>query len=220
MTSAIFKTQLSAYIRRGRASELLEFLATLNNAHHRAASRALAEASVWVDVGDFWHFAAVLVAANSRAYLGTMLKAANALELNAPTTEFAAACSTDIDRRKVLEALLPKAISPESVNKLLQHFSLSGEQTIEILLLRTGTPAAYFVLFNRLRQHEDNPELLRRFGIELIRKGDKRSFNLASILQSYFGLAPLPGTFSLTLNPYELSRLETSYDKFRTIVNK
>ena len=46
------------------------------------------------------------------------------------------------------------------------------------------------------------------------------AFNMASILAAYFGLGQLPGTFSLTLSPYELSRLDASYEPFRKLLLK
>lgn len=220
MTNSILKTQLTAYVRQGRAEELCTYLSSLRNAHFRTASICLADASVWADAADFWAVASALVATNNRAYLGTVLKAALATAHHVPSAEFAAACSTDIDRKKVLVALLPKAATPAEVNALLRLFAMENDTAVEGLLFRSGTSASYFVLFNMLKHYEDQPDYLRRFGIELIRKGDKRSFNLACIIKEYFGLPELPGTFSLSLQPYELSRLDVSFDTFLTIINR
>ncbi len=60
-------------------------------------------------------------------------------------------------------------------------------------------------------------QALREYSIILMRKGDHLSFNLAGIIQSYFGLNALPGTFSLRLETYELNRLET-YEGFQKII--
>ena len=83
---------------------------------------------------------------------------------------------------------------------------------------RVGTPACYFLLFRALKQMDADLSYLRRIAVELIRKGDKTSFNLAAILQRYFDLGTLPGTFSLQMPPYELSRLDQSYDNFLKIL--
>lgn len=225
MTPSVLKAQLAVFIRGGKSEALRDYLLTLRTADFRLAGTVLADKTLWEmlntesAVADFWTFAAVLVAADSRAFLGTMLKAAIALRLNAPTPAFAVACTTAIDCRKVLEALVPTAATPMEVNALLQAFA-SEESVNEAVLFKVGTAPAYFVLFNLLKQHEDDAPYLRRFGIELIRKGDKRSFNLACIIKEYFGLPELPGTFSLSLQPYELSRLDTSYDTFLTIINR
>ena len=45
-----------------------------------------------------------------------------------------------------------------------------------------------------------------------------RSFNLACIVHHYFGLNDLPGTFSLRLENYELSRLDGNYEQFCKIL--
>lgn len=235
MTPSVLKAQLAVFIRKGKAEALRDYLLSLRNADFRLAGAVLAEKALWGEslqgadiAADFWKMAAVLVAANSRAFLGTMLKAAAALGLTTPTETFAEVCTTAVDCRKALEALLPYALDPAAVNALLLQFR--AEETpeekagaaiwVETLLFKVGTAPAYFVLFNLLKQHEDDAAYLRRFGVELIRKGDKRSFNLASIVKEYFGLPALPGTFSLSLKPYELSRLDTNYSTFLTILNR
>lgn len=218
MTQSVLKAQLAVFIRAGKTEALRDYLLTLRNADFRLSGTVLTDKTLWADA-DFWDFATVLVAANSRAFLGTMLKAAIACSQVCPTTEFAAVCLTDIDKRKVLETLMPQTVTPTEINDLFVRFHV--EDTIrEMMLFKAGTAAAYFVLFNHLKQHEDDLAHLRRFGVELIRKGDKRSFNLACILKEYFGLPELPGTFSLSLQPYELSRLDTSFDTFLTIINR
>lgn len=220
MTQSFYITQLGNYIRQGKAQEMCDYLSTLRATSLRTASQALGSGDLWRNAADFWHFASVLVSADNRAYLGTMLKAATASGHLVPTAEFAKACTTEIDRKKVLEALLPFCKGPEEASSLLHFFPLENATATELLLFRTGTSTAYFLLFNRLKAYEDNPQLLRRYGVELIRKGDKRSFNLACIVKEYFALPDLPGTFSLSLQPYELSRLDKSYEAFVNILIK
>lgn len=218
MTPSVLKSQLLVLIRAGKTEALRDYLQTLRTADFRLAGVVLTDKDLWADA-DFWTFAATLVAANSRAFLGTMLKAAAAQGLTMPTEAFIAACTTAIDRRKALEALLPVAPDAERVHALLQAFP-AEDTTREAVLFKAATPPAYFVLFNLLKQQEDQPDYLRRYGIELIRKGDKASFNLACIIKEYFALPELPGTFSLSLPPYELSRLDTSYDSFKRILQR
>lgn len=220
MTPSFYNSQLLVFVRQGNAEGMRDYLSTLRNTNFRMASTVLADAALWKGCQDFWHFAAVLVAANNRAYLGTMLKAAAVISAPLPTPEFAASCTTDIDRKKVLESLLTTVRQPADVNQLIHDFPINAPGVTEGILFRVGTSVCYFVLFNLLKQYEDRPDYLRRYGIELIRKGDKRSFNLACVIKEYFGLAELPGTFSLSLQPYELSRLDTSYDTFLTILTK
>ena len=221
MTNSVLKAQLAVFIRTGKAEALRDYLLSLRNADFRLAGTVLTDKDLWTDA-DIWHFAATLVAANNRAFLGTMLKAAAALVLTTPSPAFADACTTEVDRRRALESLLPRVASPAEIHELLRLFYAADAPaaTVEPLLFNAGTAPAYFVLFNLLKQHEDDVAYLRRYGIELIRKGDKRSFNLACIIKEYFALPELPGTFSLALQPYELSRLDTSFDTFLTIINR
>lgn len=226
MTPSILKTQIAVFIRQEKAESLRDYLASLRNADFRLAGQILADRQLWEHLPEatantmFWHFAAVLVAANNRAYLGTMLKAATATKSLMPTVEFATTCTTDIDKKKVLEALLPTQNTPSDVNAMLQMFGFDSAAATENILFKIGTPVCYFILFNLLKQYEDRHDYLRRICIELIRKGDKYSFNLACIIKEYFGLAELPGTFSLSLQPYELSRLDANYDTFLSIIRK
>lgn len=226
MTPSILKAQIALYVRQGKSEALRDYLASLRNADFRLAGQILAEKQLWEHLPEtnadtmFWHFSAVLVAANNRAYLGTMLKAAIANQNTTPTLEFSTTCTTDIDKKKVLEALLPIQKTPAEVNVMLQMFSFDSPAATENLLFKIGTPVCYFVLFNLLKQYEDRHDYLRRICIELIRKGDKYSFNLACIIKEYFGLAELPSTFSLSLQPYELSRLDANYDTFLSIIRK
>jgi hypothetical protein len=66
-----------------------------------------------------------------------------------------------------------------------------------------------------MKTMEEDASLLRSTCLALMKRGDARAFRLASLCVSYFGLEAIPGTFSLTLQPYELSRLDQSYDTFK-----
>lgn len=220
MIISALRIHLSAAVHGGSPETLLQTLKALRTADFRQSGNVLADPAFWQGI-DFWTFATALVQADSRAYLGTMLKAAVRVGQGTATDAFAEACTTIIDRRKALDALLPLAETPEEVTDLLTRFratSADPDLQPEPLLLRCVTPAASFVLFQHLRAIEDSPDLLRRYGVALIRRGDRLAFNLASILQAYFDLAPLPGTFSLHLEPFEFSRLDTSYDTFHKII--
>lgn len=227
--TAQLRSRLAAFIVARSAEELRDHLRSLRNAEHRAASVILAEASTWKELteAEFWQFFLVLTKDNAKAYLGTLLKAVVALNRRAPMqfdheclTEFAERVASDIDRRKTLDALLPLLSSTTEIERLLALFDLrSSEERIRAgFLFRAGTPSSYFLLFRILQRWEDEPQTLRRFAIELIRRGDKTSFNMACIVREYFNLDALPGTFSLNLPPYELSRLDTHFEAFSKIL--
>ncbi len=219
--------KISGFIQAGKAEELRDYLAALRNADFRVAGRLLGEKAMWAEVSEseFWRMASVLVVANNRAYLGTMLKACQVLKCSCQVPEFAvfaSACITDIDKKKALEVLLPMQTTPNEVARMLSLFGLNevAQNVRANLLFHTGTAPAYFLLFKELQQYEDQPAFLRRYAVELIRKGDKLSFNLASILQQFFALEALPGSFSLSIPTYELSRLTDAYDSFKKILTR
>lgn len=227
--TAHLRSQISAFVSARQAEALRDYLRTLRNSDFRAAGIVMSEAKCWeqLDEAEFWHFFLILNVDNTRAYLGTLLKATVARhKVQSLTFEgedfgrFATETATDIDRRKALEALLPLLSAPEAVEQMLQRFLLSQETPVTraLCLLRISSPATLFLLFRTLKEVDDDPNLIRRFAVELIRRGDKQAYNMACILRDYFDLEALPGTFSLQLAPYELSRLDTNFDYFFKIL--
>jgi hypothetical protein len=69
-----------------------------------------------------------------------------------------------------------------------------------------------------LRRAADNQPLLRAACLAIMKKNDDMSFNMASLLRSYFDLNDIKSTFSLQIEPYELSYIEQSYDNFEHIL--
>lgn len=160
-----------------------------------------------------------------KAYLGTFLKAAAKLHAKALLNlkderlhQFSAGCS-DIDCRKILDSLLPVTSRREDADILLDEFAKDTEFRLNALQ-RAETDLCYFLLFQNLRQEEENKDLIRHHYIVLLKKDNKRAYNMASIMRHYFDLQDLPGQFSLKLQNYELSRLEISYETFTKTLNQ
>ncbi|MBR1732553.1 MAG: hypothetical protein IJ729_02275 [Alloprevotella sp.] len=217
--------RLQYFTAAGDAEGLLACLRSLSNTDFRTAGYLLAETLLPALAGaDFWKFFLNLVPADPKAYLGTFLKAAVSLyrcgdlSLDAPQLETFAAKASTIDGRKILETLLPVVAAPHEVNRLLALYCEDRPQARIAFLLRTATAPCYYELFRNFRQLDHLPELLRRYCLQLMSRGDKLSFNLASITQAYFGLPGLPGTFSLRLEHYQLSRLDENFESFRKIL--
>ena len=173
----------------------------------------------------FWEYFLAIVPTNPKAYLGTFLKGAVALYQRGQLSLTSEALQnysqkeiSAIDCRKVLEAFLPIARHHEEIAYLLKLFTSDVQQRLSLLLHITSLPAAY-ALFQEMKTQEEDMDLLRNTCLALMKRGDSRAFRLASICASYFGIEDIPGTFSLTLQPYELSRLDQSYDTFKTCFN-
>lgn len=177
---------------------------------------------------DFWPAFLSTVPRCSRAYLGSFLREAvrlyQANRLSLPEEVLSAyahrADTTAIDRRKLLDALLPAARTPEEVELLVRLFVAEGdsEETVLLRLIRIGTLPCFYVLFQRLRLIEGDTLIHRRCVMWLINHAGAMQFNLAALLTHYFGLENVPARFSLRLKPYELFRVETSYARFRELV--
>ena len=110
--------------------------------------------------------------------------------------------------------ILPLLSSPVDVERLLLQCGLQEYvDWIPYLLQVQSMPCAYLLL-KALRYVESDRALLIRTCHFLMKRGDSQSFNLASLLRLSFGLEEVRGTFSLSLEPYQLSRVEQNYDAF------
>ena len=69
-----------------------------------------------------------------------------------------------------------------------------------------------------MRQVEHDRDLLARCCRVLMKRGDALSFNLASVAKVYFDLPQVKGTFSLSLSPFQLGWLETSFENFKKVM--
>ena len=96
--------------------------------------------------------------------------------------------------------------------------------------MQTDTPVAAFVLLRSLRFEEHDREYLTSVCRQLVRRAatlshsanrtDSLGFNLASLFRTYFDLPDIRGTFSLTIQPYELSRLDTDFEVFQRLITR
>lgn len=211
--------------------QLLAYLAEMSNAQFRNASRVLGERLLpSVDNDVFWPLFRALFLSDRKAYLGTLLKAL-ALRLSPRgaevstsileesgiwTSEFVSVCHdlTDTDRKKVLLYLLPLFASPSDVERLFLQCGLKEGSSWIPFLLQVQSKPCYFLLLKALRYVEHDKPLLIRTCHFLMKRGDGLSFSMASLLRLSFGLEEVRGTFSLSLEPYQLARVEQSYEAF------
>lgn len=201
---------------------LTAYLDSLSNAHFRTAGYILGETIMpGLDANAFWYLFTLLYNYNAKAFLVTGAKAASGRvgELRQPAAValWQAFARNRIDATKALQVLLPVLDEDVETVRFLLNEMLGGDYEQQIaVLLRVQTPAAAYNLFLAMRHLELDRALLIRTTCFLIKKGDALSFNLASLFKEYFGLYEVKGTFSLSLKPFELARLETSYEAFRS----
>lgn len=204
---------------------LLALLQSLSHSEFRHASHQLAEHILPAHPDNFWSIFYHVVPTSPKAYLGTFLRAARAVVTRLPASlfhpllaEYATQSANQKDKQKCLEALLPLAQNVEQSEYVLKLFASATPSATAMSLYRVGTPLSYYHLFRYLRTIDDDVDTLRRYAIALIKRGDTISFNLACIIQHYFGLQRLPATFSLHLHSYQLAKLEESYEGFISVL--
>lgn len=230
----VIHTRLLALCQQADSSELLDYLDSLSHASFRTAGYILGERVLpQVTLDRFWSLFYVLLVYHAKAFLMTLLKSVlirqqmrcESMEtfLNHPgflvVSNYLNSNDKTVDKKKILQTLLPVVERPEQGEFLLKRLQVTAsEARLEVLLRPTGLCAA-FLLFQTLRKLEHERSLLVRCCVFLMKRGDALSFNLVSLLKSYFDLPEVKGCFSLHLNPYELSRLESSYEVFEKVMS-
>ncbi len=222
------RNRLAAFTTQGDAEGLLACLKSLSNMEFRTAGFLLAEdllpdlAAEGEDATKtFWHFFSVIVPSQPKAFLGTFLKAAASLygkgSLRLDDERFAAFAGTQatpIDRRKMLDTLLPIVRTVAETDRLLHLLVEDDAKTRATWLIKSGTDVGFYRLFHILKTLDEDRPFLCHCCVLLVRRGDRLSCNMASILHEYFGLDELPATFSFQLRPYQLGRLDDSFESF------
>jgi len=217
--------RLRTLLAAGDSDALLHALGELSNAEFRTAGYLLGEVLLPELAPDrFEDFFFAVVPTNPKAFLGTFLKAAaslyaaGALRPEVARWQTYAAGASQIDRKKILECLLPLCKAPQEAQTLLALFALEREDANLLLLIGAATLPALYVLFLRLRTLEHDKALLRHYCIVLMQKGGDLNFRMAAFLQAYFDVGPLPGTLSRHIEPYHLARFEGGYDSFKKML--
>lgn len=213
------ESRLTTFLQANDAIGLYNYLLQLSNAEFRTAGFLLGDKLLSsLSRESYWHCFITIVPKNSKAFLGTFLKALpNHFALALKEIEEYAQVASPIDKNKLLVTLLPTLSDPQEIEWILNLYYDEDSRKRVKLLLKFNTLPIYYCIFQSLRKMDHQIQALREYSILLMRKGDHLSFNLAGIIQSYFGLNALPGTFSLRLETYELNRLET-YEGFQKII--
>jgi hypothetical protein len=223
--------RLRALFEAGDWEALKSYLTGLSNAHFRTAGYLIGERLMPQTSEDvFWEVMRELILWQPKAFTVTLGKAAQlrlqqgSLSFNdtgfKQLSEALATPKRTLDRQKLLLLWLPVISDPQKMESLLQDFGIDQPRRQVEFLLRTDNLAASFLLLRALRFEEHDREYLTTVCRQVMRRGDSLSFNLASLLRTYFDLPDIRGTFSLTLQHYELSRLDTDFEVFKRIVTK
>lgn len=200
---------------------LVRLLSSFSRSEQRTAGYMLGE-RLLLDCPDelYWQMTEALVGYDSKAYLITLMKTfllrlsrGTALLSDVPFGRLAAGFN-EVERQKVALLLLPELEQPKQVEQLFQLLRLANGREQLVYLIRVDTLPCLFLLLRSLRYVEHDRAEVLKVARQLMKRGSGSSFNLASIVKVAFGLDELSGTFSLRLQPYQIARLEQSYEAF------
>lgn len=219
--SKSLELHLLPVVQAGDAEGLVRLLDSFSRSEQRTAGYMLGERLLLDCPPDvYWKMTEALVRYDSRAYLITLMKTF-LVRLKRGTSGFSdaafkrlAASFNDVERQKVALLILPALAHPEQAEQLFRLLNISKGREQMVYLVRIDTLPCLFLLLRSLRYIEHDREEVLKVARQLIKRGTGASFNLASIIKVAFGLDELSGTFSLRLQPYQIARLEQSYDAF------
>ena len=221
---------ITSFAREKNWQGLASYFSGLSNTDFRTACNMMANDLMpqWEE-NDYWDCFMVLFNSNPKAWLVTMLKAAvkkyNEGTLSFSGDTFKRLCRSirqenrKIDESKLLRNILPILKMPEEIETIFSFLQLE-DKTAARYLTDCDTMPCYFVLFQKMRRMDNSPEYLSLLCAELLRKGGDKAFNFVSMIKNYFDLSAVKGVFSLKINPYELSRLDSSFELFCQMLNK
>ncbi len=219
--SKTLEQKLLPPLQTGDEEGLVRLLDSLSRSEQRTAGYMLGERLLADCPADlYWQMTEALVRRESKAYLITLMKTflmrlknGSASLTDAPFVKLAASFN-DVERQKVALLLLPALDDPEQVEQLFSAMQIAKGREQMVYLVRVDTLPCLFHLLRSLRYIEHDRMEVLQVARQLMKRGTGRSFNLASIIKVAFGLEELTGTFSLRLQPYQIARLEQSYEAF------
>lgn len=115
---------------------------------------------------------------------------------------------------KLLRMAIPLLHSYSQIDEFLSVFHEDNTLAVLQVLMAENTHHAYYAMFELLKRHADDHELVKQTCLGLIKKNTDLSFNMASIVRCYFGINDIRSTFSLQIEPFELNYIDKSYDNF------
>ena len=219
--SKTIENHLLPFVQMGDAEGLIGLLESFSRSELRTAGYILGERLLLECPNHiFWQFTEMLVAYESKAYLILFMKTflVRMERGTAGLTDAAfarlAASFNDIERQKVALLILPVLTTPKLVEQLFSAMGIAKGREQMVYLVRVDTLPCMFLLFSSLRYIEHDHAEVLKVALQLMKRGTGRDFNLASILKVAFGLEELRGTFSLRLQPFQIARIEQSYEAF------
>lgn len=226
----IINTKLQAFAKASQWLEMLDYLRGLSNSGFRVASYLLAERVLPdLDHQRFWDCFKVVVTTSPKAFLVTFLKAAvtgyKKEILAFSGDEFLSFAhqsqekETSVDRQKTLLLILSEMRTYQEVEEVLEAFcGTHSNLKMHYLVSSQESKPCYFAMFRLMRMDDLDHDEITKYLRQILRRSTTMAFNFVSIMRQYFDIKVLNGQFSLSLQPYELSRLENNYEIFVSVL--
>ena len=219
--SKTIEQKLLPPLQTGDAEELVRLLSSFSRSEQRTAGYMLGERLLLdCPVELYWKMTEALVRHESKAYLITLMKTflvrlkRGTASLSDESFKRLGAGFNEVERQKVALLILPELDTPKLVEQFFSVMLIPKGREQMVYLVRVDTLPCLFLLLRSLRYIEHDRVEVLKVARQLMKRGTGPSFNLASIIKVAFGLEELTGTFSLRLQPYQIARLEQSYEAF------
>lgn len=217
-------------VKAGRWNDLFQYLDHLSNSNFKSAKFILEnDVLLLASSHDFWEASSRLVEYRPKAFLNSVAKVARNRQIRGNWEvdfEFLKRIAVLLSGKEAQPAccrfirfLLPLFSTEQDIDNLFTIFGIDSVKDRIILLREVPGSVHFFFMFNLLRSQDDH-ELVVDCCRFLIKQGDDLSYNMASLLKSYFDLKEVKGIFSLHLQPYELGYLESSFPTFERTIRK
>lgn len=119
---------------------------------------------------------------------------------------------------KVADMLLPMMSTEAELAEVFEVFGPHDVRGQLALLMKLDSLHAYHLTFGLLKTIDDDKQLIRRCAIYIIRRNTPEALNMGSLLRAYFDLPDMPPACSMLVEPYELSRIDRSFDDFVHVI--
>ena len=219
--SKTVEQKLLPSLQTGDSEELVRLLSSFSRSEQRTAGYMLGERLLLeCSVELYWKMTEALVRHESKAYLITLMKTflvrlkRGTASLSDEPFKRLGAGFNEVERQKVALLILPELDTPKLVEQFFSVLHIPKGREQMVYLVRVDTLPCLFLLLRSLRYIEHDRVEVLKVAHQLMKRGTGPSFNLASIIKVAFGLEELTGTFSLRLQPYQIARLEQSYEAF------
>ena len=225
-------SKLQTYAQSADWQGMKAYLDRLSHSAFRTAGYVLAEKVLpSLSADDYWDCFCIVALSDTKAFLITFLKAALQKYHDGSLTfsddrllafgRSTASLPQSLDRQKTLKTILPVLHTPTEVQDILNAFCTADtERKAGYLALADESMPCYYVLFQMLRQMDHNPDGQVKILAQVIRRSTPLAYNFVSVMRAYFGITRLGGSYSLTLQPYQLSGIESGYEGFSALMNK